>query len=64
MSNPRGMEIGDLRGCAHAFRISAEVDFAIVAAEGQAALSLYVGRRSRRSGALDRDAVLQVTQVR
>ncbi len=51
-------------GGSHAFRISADLDPAIVAAEGQSALSLYMGRRSRRSGALGRDAVLQVTRVR
>lgn len=49
---------------AHAFRISADLDPAIVAAEGQSALSLYFGRRSRPSGVLDRDAALQVTGVR
>jgi hypothetical protein len=48
---------------AHAFRISADLDPAIVAAEGQSALSLYVGRRSRRSNVLGRDALVQVTRV-
>ena len=52
------------RGGFHAFRISAELDPAIVAAEGQAALSLYFGRRSRAAGVLGRDAVIQVTRLR
>ena len=52
------------RGGFHAFRISAELDPAIVAAEGQAALSLYFGRRSRAAGVLGRDTVIRVTRLR
>ncbi len=52
------------KGGFHAFRISAALDPAIVAAEGQATLSLYVGRRSRAAGVLGRDTVIQVTRLR
>ena len=47
----------------HAFRINAELEPAIVAAEGQAALSLYFGRRSRAAGILGRDRVIEITRL-
>jgi hypothetical protein len=52
------------RGGFHAFRISAELEPAVVAAEGQAALSLYFGRRSRAAGVLSRESVVEITRLR